>query len=44
MPIEDEDGDIEEELPLPTPHEIVVARKRRIRAIMLLNLTTCEGP
>ena len=44
VPVEDEDGDIEEESQPPTRQEIVTARKRRVRAIGLLNLTLCEGP
>ena len=44
VPIEDEDGDIEEELPPPTWQEIIATRKQRIRAIGNLNLTLCEGP
>jgi len=44
VPLELEDGDVEEELPPPTWQEVVASRKRRIRAIGLLNLTLCEGP
>ena len=44
VPVEDEDGDPEEESPSPTRQEIVASRKRRIRAIGHLNLTMCEDP